>query len=400
MKITNLALTLTLVGSPVIACASNPPPPSQQEVEQTRQDHDKAQQDMDKKMEDKDKREAEKQPPGASVRHHGFVFASYQAKPAWVRNPYSGKYSESSYLAAVGQGPSQAAAENDAKAGVSKIFESKIKAETTVVQKYFQNSQGSAKSMGMEKRNQVGTERAIKGLKIAETAAGGGTFYALAVLERGPAAERIREDMAKVEGEIKAKMKAGDGASDKVKAFKSYGAALEKMEIWAVYNSDIMVLENGRGAKPPVDWEDINSKFEGAKENLKVGIDVVAKVNIANLEGKAKAESSRIEACLKEEMHKMGLEFQDDDDDLDLKLTAEAMFQPVEAGPNTALVNVEMNLQVINVKKNNKVLHTWTHTVGKVDRSNFIASVSTAATKVCKESVTKFGKEMKKFLSK
>ncbi len=400
MRITNLALTLTLVGSSSFACASKPPPPSQQEVDQTRQDHDQAQKDMDKKLDDKNKREAEKQPPqSALVRGGGFVLASYQAKPAWVRNPYA-KHPESSYLAAVGQGPSQAAAENDAKAGVSKIFESKIKAETTVVQKYFQNSQGSAKSMGMEKRNQVGTERAIKGLKIAETAAGGGTFYALAVLERGPAAERIRDDMAKVEGEIKAKMKAGDGASDKVKAFKSYGAALEKMEIWAVYNSDIMVLENGRGSKPPVDWEDINSKFEGAKENLKVGIDVVAKVNIANLEGKAKAESSRIEACLKEEMHKMGLEFQDDDDDLDLKLTAEAMFQPVEAGPNTALVNVEMNMQVINVKKNNKVLHTWTHSVGKVDRSNFIASVSTAATKVCRESVTKFGREMKKFLSK
>ncbi|MDP8203584.1 MAG: hypothetical protein P9L95_03525 [Candidatus Tenebribacter mawsonii] len=59
------------------------------------------------------------------------------SKPEWLKNPKS-VYSEQMYLKAIGEGDSRSDAENMAAGNLSKIFESKVKAEETVNQRYME----------------------------------------------------------------------------------------------------------------------------------------------------------------------------------------------------------------------------------------------------------------------
>nr|MDA3813272.1 hypothetical protein [Candidatus Cloacimonadota bacterium] len=59
------------------------------------------------------------------------------SKPEWLKNPKA-VYSEQMYLTAIGEGDSRSDAESMAAGNLSRIFESNIKAEETVNQRYME----------------------------------------------------------------------------------------------------------------------------------------------------------------------------------------------------------------------------------------------------------------------
>jgi hypothetical protein len=409
---------LVAVAAPLLvglgACASPPKPPGP-DLQQIRDNHDDAQRELDHALDAKGKDQGgvktgapsseappEALPPPRARPDPGADVAVSHAsgKPPWVETP-NDRHPDAQYLAAVGAGNTQNAAQDRAKAEIAKIFEAKIRGVSETFTEFTMKAGQKDLAVKASSLVQVSTDKALRGVQIAASWAGGDTTYSLAVIERAPAARIMRGDIERLDGEIRSKMKAGDGAGDdKVTAFRAYGAALEKLGEREGLNVDLKILERGGGVVSPVSWEDIVSKFDTAEENLKVGLAVEAVVRIEEMSGAAPDEQARIQSCLLQELGKMGLQVVDDDEGgYDLLLKARADFAPVDVVSGMALVRVDLALDVSDAKKK-KTLKTWTETEGRVSRPNWRAAISTAATKICQRSVPNIALNLKKLMTR
>ena len=401
---------LVLLG--LSACGSPQKPPPGPDLQQIRDEHDSAQQHLDSTLDSKGKRGGapegpssqappEPPPPGpAPPPEPPQVAASHGAKPAWVESP-NDRYPDATYLAAVGAGNSQNAAQDRAKAEIAKVFQAKIQGVSETFTQFTLKAGQKELAVKASSMVQVSTDKALRGVQVAASWAGGDTTYSLAVIERAPAARILRDDIARLDGEIRSHIKSGDSAGDnKVTAFRAYGAALEKMGEREGLNVDLKILEHGGGGLvSPVSWEDIVSKFETSRENLTVGLAVEALVRVDNMTDAATAEQERIRSCLLQELGKIGLQIADDDSgSFDLLLKARADFAQVDMVEGMALVRVDLALNVSDVKKR-KSLKSWSETEGRVSRPNWSAAISTAATKICQRSVPNIAANLRKLMN-
>ena len=116
--------------------------------------------------------------------------------PSWVSNPRE-KYPEADYLVAVGSGDTRRDAEETAASNLSMIFESAIKAENTLVERYKELS--SAAGDSFEKQSESGKDVTISSNQTLYNFQYGesytdekGTTFVVAYIERVPTAEIYR----------------------------------------------------------------------------------------------------------------------------------------------------------------------------------------------------------------
>ncbi len=150
-----------------------------------------------------------------------FIAASAfsQQKPAWVDAPQS-IYPADRYLTAIGVGDTRKSAENDAAANLATIFQSTIKAEQTVTDRYKELFTSPAHST-LEHQNEttknisVSSDQTLYNVQYAESFTDNtGRTYILAVLERQPTADiyqkKIEENEALMDSCINQSIKAND----------------------------------------------------------------------------------------------------------------------------------------------------------------------------------------------
>lgn len=123
---------------------------------------------------------------------------SSSGNPQWVDNPYS-VYSESEYLAAVGSGSTQNAAQDQALASLSRIFQSRIDAEQTVEEEFLEWEDGnqwmSENSYSLVNFSRISTDQNIINAEVLETRLGNDAqWYALAAINRRETS-RVYSDM-------------------------------------------------------------------------------------------------------------------------------------------------------------------------------------------------------------
>ncbi len=134
--------------------------------------------------------------------------ASAQTKgvPEWVTNP-GRRYPAAHYLVAVGSGDSRRAAEDNAVAGLARIFESKIDSEETLVEHYreLMGARGNTfeATSDMDRRVRIRANQELLNVQFGESGVdGAGRTYAIAYMERGVTAgiyaKRIEENAAVV----------------------------------------------------------------------------------------------------------------------------------------------------------------------------------------------------------
>ena len=113
--------------------------------------------------------------------------------PSWVSNPHA-KYPDAEYLVAVGSGDTRRDAEESAASNLSMIFESSIKAENTLVERYKELSSAAGESL--EKQSESGknititSNQTLFNIQYGESYTDDkGRTFVVAYLERSPTAE-------------------------------------------------------------------------------------------------------------------------------------------------------------------------------------------------------------------
>lgn len=137
--------------------------------------------------------------------------------PEWVDNPYS-VYSESQYLAAVGSGSTQNAAQDQALASLARIFQSRVDAEQTVEEEFLEWEDGnqwvSENSYSLVNFSRISTDQNLINAQVLETHLGNDAqWYALAALNRSQTASVYNDLIRNNRTEIAELEEAADNSS-------------------------------------------------------------------------------------------------------------------------------------------------------------------------------------------
>lgn len=127
-------------------------------------------------------------------------------RPAWVDNPKA-EYPETMYMSAVGEGSNRRDAENTAIGNISRIFESKVKAESSVQERYKELTGNGGSSMESatesNKSVNVSSEQKLINIEIGPSWTDDlGRVYVIAYLHRLKTADIYEEKISDNEKRI------------------------------------------------------------------------------------------------------------------------------------------------------------------------------------------------------
>lgn len=149
---------------------------------------------------------------------------SGSGNPAWVDNPYS-EYNESQYMAAVGSGSTQNAAQDQALASLARIFQSRVDAEQTVEEEFLEWEDGnqwmSENSYSLVNFSRISTDQNLINAQVLETHLGNDAqWYALAALNRSQTASVYSDLIRNNRSEIAELEEAADNSN---RAYRALG---------------------------------------------------------------------------------------------------------------------------------------------------------------------------------
>lgn len=196
--------------------------------------------------------------------------------PPWLSGS-SPKYPPSFYLTAVGEGETAKDAEASAYAGISKIFQVKVKSQEASKEIYVQrNTQAEEQKITIESSIDLSTQKVLSQVRIAQTYQDSktGRYYALAVLDRDQVGTSLKEKIGHLDKEIEHLLRSkGEGKLEKIKTLKK---AMDKLSLRKALNSDLRVVDpEGKGVEPGYDPEKLTRRFEEELRGIfiKVGIE-------------------------------------------------------------------------------------------------------------------------------
>lgn len=153
-----------------------------------------------------------------------------QDRPVWIDNPQS-KYPTSKYLTAVGTGDTRKAAENSAAANLSQIFQSTIKADQTVNERYKElftapNQSTYESQSDVTKNITISTDQTLYNVQYAESYTDNlGRTYVLAMLERQPTAEIYERKMEENDAQMLKYIEQHNNSKDPIVRYANMNAA-------------------------------------------------------------------------------------------------------------------------------------------------------------------------------
>lgn len=343
----------------------------------------------------------------------GFATAAVARPPAWV-DGNDKRYKSKKFLIGVGKGPRRDSADLDARAEISRIFESKVASAMEDFQAAASTVNSSGKGVSVEVQSvaqfqKVVSRKTLTGVEIRERGKDGGTFFALAVLERKQCINSLRGSIESLDSKIRSSVKRAE-RGDKLKAFKYYGKAMNMMDEREGLNAMLRVCDkSGRGIRPPVSMDDLVSNFDEASSDFKLGI---------VLEGTG---ADRVRDCLMEKLGDKGYQIteirveddegddsdedeeedeEDDDGGGSFDAILKGKLKSEKAGniAGSKMVRTALTLKLIN-GKTKKVLKTFRGS-RKEGRRSIKASASLAAHKICQKTVKKIAKSIDKYFKR
>jgi len=296
-----------------------------------------------------------------------FIVSSFllaQDKPEWVDNPQS-KYPSSKYLTSIGAGDSRKAAENSAAANLSQIFQSTIKAEQTVNERYKELFASSNQSTlegqtDVTKNITISTDQTLYNIQYADSYTDNlGKVYVLALLERQPTAEIYEKKMEENEKQMAAYISQHNASTDPIARYASVNAASVFSKINESLKQQLLIIMPGMTyqAKTAYDAVKVQQMLTDAMKKLPFS------VSIAN------DKEGKVTAIVKEMLSEMGFVVAEKGvlsisgdvsfEELDMKRTEKFVrwsykFSVVDAF-NTAIVSLNENGREAHVTYNEAV---------------------------------------------
>lgn len=192
--------------------------------------------------------------------------------PDWV-NKESPKYPRERYLTGVGYGDIRKAAEDEAYAAISRIFQANIQSKTQEWEQYLQSSIPGGDPKGgpqisrkiwMDQLTQVSTEKVLENVSIAEVWEDPLALrtYALAVMERIPSAGVIQGRIEELDHQARAlfesatkagpPVRPGQGCS-RLQTIRDLHGAFRALLLREGLNTDLLIISPiGQGVDAPI----------------------------------------------------------------------------------------------------------------------------------------------------
>lgn len=308
-------------------------------------------------------------------------------KPTWV-DGQPVRYPDAQYLPGVGRGPTRSQCESDAYAALAKIFKAQIYQISQDWQGHFSrvSSMGlnvKVEAMTISQLTRVSTDKVLKGAKVVEHWDGDGSHHCLAVLERAPAAQSLRDEIGRLDAEIKAQVERGDGAETPTARFMAYARAMEVLQEREALNVDLRIVDpRGLGMPSAVDFPALVAKFTTTKGKIKVGLKLTG------------TKASTIQTCLAEELGKQGLEVLEGTSDVDVMIHGTLKYEKAGIIRGSHMVRADVNLRLTDVE-NGRTVGAF-HDNIKVGRPTLQASVQLAVYKLCQQVVPRLVSKIRK----
>ena len=278
------------------------------------------------------------------------------ARPAWVdgRSP---AHDERSYLTGVGQGGTRSSAENNARARIALIFRAKIESASQDYMASFTKSGAKPiEVQSVENLTKVSTEKTLQGVTIAETWDDGkGSFHALAVLERAPAAAALRERIQDLDKRTAAALNGARKTNDKIRKLRALRAASRFIQQRIASNEELRVVSpDGRAIPPPHSAADIIALLEGVSEELNIGVEVSGSAS-------SDLRQALIEGLTQEGFQVKAVEKDSDDDwddwdddtgsggdSFDMLIRAKSRMERASTGGTIEFARVNVDVEIFN----------------------------------------------------
>ena len=195
-------------------------------------------------------------------------------KPLWLENPEK-VYSPQIYLVAIGEGDSRKDAENNAVANLSRIFESKVKADETTTQRYLELTRNKTTTIedefNVETRVNVKSEQTLYNIKFADSYTDNlGKTYVLAYIKRTETAEIYTEKINKNSERILHFIKLSENAKNIVKQYAALNAASAIASVNETLMAQLNIISPDATDFTELGYNDQKLKTETAEKAKKI----------------------------------------------------------------------------------------------------------------------------------
>ncbi|MGC9983383.1 MAG: LPP20 family lipoprotein [Polyangia bacterium] len=200
--------------------------------------------------------------------------------PGWM-NGKDARFPAEAFLTGVGTGDSKAAAEDSARAEISKIFLVHVQELAQARSSYvgYTSRAGTASWVSQNDVSQMTTthtDQILEGMQIVECFTDvSGRVSALAVLDRRAARRRLEQQVGDLDTSIKGHIAESEKAPGKVLRLKLMMRALEKIKEREVANAQYRVVNpSGQGLPVQVDAGAFDVKMTAVLATVRVAVDV------------------------------------------------------------------------------------------------------------------------------
>ena len=303
------------------------------------------------------------------------------------------------YLCAVGQASDRSSADINARAELSRIFESQVQ---SVARSYASAAQTVSNKTGenwlesqqFTQQAQVNTDKALRMTQIIGRWEEAGIHNSLVAIDRRKAGSELRE-LIQAKDEIISAQVAKAQDADAVARLRHARTAIEAFVGREVLNSDLRVIRaDGRGIPAPVTMADLLGLLDDAAQSLTLGI------------GLAGGGAERVQACLEEALNNRGFQIGASEademaSDIDVQGTFDVLIkgqlraQELGQVGRSQVVQVSLVLRLIN-GQNGRILKTIRGRQ-KGTRRTLEAAMSTAAYQLCRRQVPQMIKDIDRY---
>ncbi|MCW9047404.1 MAG: LPP20 family lipoprotein [Gammaproteobacteria bacterium] len=212
-----------------------------------------------------------------------------EPQPDWVEGD-AGFYPNDKYMTATGSASNAELAKNRALGNLSKIFETHIKESSTTRSDTNVSIDNGAESFTKKHRIaqqiQLRTDKIINGARIAETWKDNSlfTYHSLAVLDRLQAANNIKGEMSRLDGETQVMLDRSETNADILFSLSALDKAVALQFERQTLQKTLKVIDT-RGKGSPAKWNlaELKSKLENKLQKLEIATaidsDPIGKLN-------------------------------------------------------------------------------------------------------------------------
>ena len=309
------------------------------------------------------------------------IFLHAQDRPSWIDNP-NGKYSDASYLVAIGEGDNRKAAENNATSNLALIFKSDIKVDNSQIDRYNElmgDQEAFQHESNVTKKVNVSSKQTLFNVKFGESyTSNTGRVFVLAYIDKMETADIYNEKIKVNTEKINFFITTASNTSDKIINYSALNAA----SLFSLDNEmlieqlKIISPEFGNTENLGYDHNDITKKsIDAAKE-------ISFSVNIQN------DSDGKTTAFIKEFLNSKGFIINSNPI---LKIDGSVTYEKLDLGRPEKFVSWNLYLNMLDLEENTLFSTTAKGREGSV---SYDAALSRCVNEIGKKIKSDFGKKL------